>query len=152
MKQVRCQPGVPSAKAWAACAPAGGQVTQATRSRLVAPGVPNGRPAVITMLSPGCGEAFRAGELARLGHHLVEVVGVGGVDRVDAPGQRQLAGGDHARDQPQDRAVGALARGPQRGGAGGGVGDDHRRLQRVRDLLSPPAVIASAEVRSACAW
>lgn len=29
------------------------QVTQAIRSKLVAPGVPNGRPAVTTMLSPG---------------------------------------------------------------------------------------------------
>lgn len=67
-------------------------------------------------------------------HHVVEVAGIAGDDAVQAPDDRQPAGGLDDRRQRDDRNLRPFARGAQAGRARGRIGDDCRKLQRFGDL------------------
>jgi hypothetical protein len=76
-------------------------LTKASRSMLVAPGVPNASDdddALVRACKP-----FLIGRAGRARRHVVDVAGVFGNDGMGAPDQRQLARRLDARRQGDDR-------------------------------------------------
>ena len=88
------------------------------RSALVEPGMPGGEPAMITTRSPSLTRPISRSCLVDLAHHLVGVLDVGGQERLDTPGQRQLRahlglGGERQhRDRGRGSATSRLAESP----------------------------------------